>query len=90
MFASSYQLYLFALRDLERMFGAQEFDVAGDFILSCVALSGADRVNSRFHFDTSHPNKWYHYLGLSISGLTEKQAVEFEHALVEAGLDYSK
>ncbi|MFM2475894.1 hypothetical protein [Celerinatantimonas sp. MCCC 1A17872] len=91
MFSMNHKMYLFPLRILKQLFNDDGYDNAGDQILQCLtsACQHNAKVSTRFHFDTSHANQWFHYLGLSVSGLNSSQQQRFERALNKAGFIYS-
>jgi hypothetical protein len=73
------------LRQIERHYGAGNFDDAGDAFAVCV-LRIEVKARCRSDFETSHSNPWFHVMVFEARGLTDAVWVTVQESLPELGL----
>ena len=73
---------------IERVYGSGNFDDAGDDLVSALRIVSdyPDQYRSRFNFDSTHPNPWYHSMVFEIEGIPESTYERFVEQVAALGL----
>jgi len=87
--ADSTAIIRIPLREIERIYGRDNLDNAGDDIVHAIreVSEWPDEYRYRFDFDRSHTNPWYHAMVVSIDDFPDSVRTEFFALLTELGLD---
>jgi hypothetical protein len=74
------------LRVVDRVYGRDNADNAGDDMVSALRQVSDARHRYRFHIDTGHSNPWYHALVFEVEALPESSCVSLAELLAGLGL----
>lgn len=87
--ANSTAIIRIPLRVIERMYGRDNLDNAGDDIVHAIreVSKWPDQYKYRFDFDSTHVNPWYHAMVVSIDDFPDWILAKFMPLLAELGLD---
>lgn len=80
------------LRLIDDVYGKDNYDNAGDDVAYALTQVSdyPKQYRSRFEFDTSHVNPWYHVMIFEIEGLPDSVYARFLALIAELGLAESR
>ncbi len=78
----------FPFRDIERVYGTDNADNAGDDIVFCLreVSEYINQFKYEFTHDNSHTNPWFHAMVFTIEGMSDSLYTRFLEQLAGLGL----